>query len=932
MTSQSKFFLSTIILFALSACISGFSTERMIARGDDEIVRNFDSGQYLQTANNLLHFISGEHDTKKAASLGNELLVDGPILPPAAAISISLGQVFKIPDWRAVLFMQTIFQALSSVLVFVLTLRLTNKLPLGIAAGLAWTLYPPGIIGSERLLTETLSIVLLLSALILISLILEWKQEKIWPFACLSLTCIILIFTKPALLFAVSLPVAVLIIFLIKNTALRWKPLVALILPAAIGFTLFACTSNAMTGKLSLIPQRVPLFNVLVGNDLRTDGLAGVPQRTLIEDLKGVSQPAKALSIIFAQNPVGSIDLMIRKIPRIFAEPWNDYRQPAILSRATEIRVVHQLLAALGLIGLTVSMIALLQFLLQTFKRAPYEEDFHTIAAIALCTSILGHLSFVLFEGVPRYGITVAPLMLALFVWTVSKNLDRQRGFNAFSMATISAVSLVLLANLATIDNLLKLGVSQTLACVLQIAIYLLLAAILFFNIFKCGLKFVHGVTAVTAFSTLIAFGIFMITVALSGINESLNSEITCNLASNQFAEKRLDLGKGSEALGQKPSWALLLIDGDKHIANAKITVNDFELTDKPTSVYDFYQDRYPLLAFISKLASYLHTDASNVRQWRTVQIPLKHLNLEGKNSIKIYAPKTGAAIVYGDFDSDSERALPGYRYVSQSRLFTTSRSMDWRQKFGFLKESDTASFRSIGSSDSSSTLKTEVTQDLSNSPGNQKGQWRILVTLGIADSEEAPPRIGIDGKEKSAIAPVAKEINLDSSHFKKSDSARDITFTKECGAEFPLAVEKKDTHVVVELAGTASLSEAEAATLVWNVALCGKDDPTTVSKGANLNCLGFQKPEFIVNDSGAGKLELSKGKPVTYRMKATFPLTVVQGANKTVRLRFVALPKNVNPQMGAQLPLSKITLSNLKMTTHLERLPDLGQPKILTF
>ncbi|MBC7998684.1 MAG: hypothetical protein IAF58_12120 [Leptolyngbya sp.] len=931
MTSKSKFLLSTIILFALSACISGFSTERMIARGDDEIVRNFDSGQYLQTANNLLHFLNGKNDTKKTASLGHELLVDGPILPPAAAISISIGQVFKIPDWRAVLFMQTIFQALSSVLIFILTLRLTNKLPLAITSGLAWTLYPPGIIGSERLLTETLSIVLLLTTLILVSLILEWKQGKIWPFACLSLTCIILIFTKPALMFAFSLPVAVLIIFLIKNMAFGWKPLVALILPAAIGFALFAYTSNAMTGKLSLIPQRVPLLNVLVGNDLRTDGLAGVPQRTIAEDLKGVSQPTKALSIIFAQNPVGALDLMIRKIPRIFAEPWNDYRQPAILSRATEIRVVHQLLTALGLIGLTVSFIALLQFLLQTFKRAPYEEDFHTITAIALATSILGHLSFVLFEGVPRYGITVAPLMLVLFAWTVSKNLDRQRGFNAFSMATISAVSLVLLANLATIDNLLKLGVSQTLACILQIAIYLLLASILFFNIFKCGLKFVHGVSAVTAFSTLIAFGLFMITVALSGINESLNSEITCNLASNQFAEKRLDLGKGSEALGQKPSWALLLIDGDKHIANAKITVNNFELTDKPTSVYDFYQDRYPLLAFISKLASYLHTDVNNVRQWRTVQIPLKHLNLEGKNSIKIYAPKTGAAIVYGDFDSDSERALPGYRYVSQSRLFTTSRSMDWRQKFGFLKESDTASFRSIGSSESSSTVKPEVTQDLSNSPGNQKGQWRILVTLGIADNEE-PPKIGIDGKVRSAIAPVAKEINLDSSHFTKSDSARDISFTKECGADFPLAVEKKDTHVIVELAGTASLSEADAATLVWNVALCGKDDPTTVSKGANLNCLGLQKPEFIVNDSGAGKLELSKGKPVTYRMKATFPLTVVQGANKTVRLRFVSLPKNLNSQMSAQQPLSKITLSNLKMTTHLERLPDLGQPKILTF
>lgn len=931
MTSKSKFLLCTIILFALSACISGFSTESMIARGDDEIVRNFDSGQYLQTANDILHFFSGENDTKKTAALGNELLVDGPILPPVAAISISIGQVFKIPDRRAVLFMQTIFQAFSSVLVFILALRLTNKLPIAVGTGIAWTLYPPGIIGSERLLTETLSIGLLLAALILISLILEWKQEKLWPFACLSLTSIILIFTKPALLFAVSLPVVVLIIFLIKNMALRWKPLLALILPAAIGFALFAYTSNTMTGKLSLIPQRVPLLNVLVGNDLRTDGLAGVPQRTVIEDLKGVSQPAKALSILFAQNPIGSIDLMIRKIPRIFAEPWNDYRQPAILSRATEIRLVHQLLAALGLIGLTISFIALLQFLIQTFKRAPYEEDFHTITAITLCTSILGHLSFVLFEGVPRYGITVAPLLLVLFAWTVSKNLDRQRGFNAFSMAKISAVSLVLLANLATIDNLLKLGVSQTLACILQIAIYLLLALLLFYSIFKCGLKFVHGVSAVSAFSTLIAFGLFMITVSLSGINESLNSEITCNLSGPQFAEKRLDLGKGSEALGQKPSWALLLIDGDKYIANAKITVNDFELADKPTSVYDFYQDRYPLLAFISKLASYLHTDVNHVRQWRAVQIPLKHLNLEGKNSIKIYAPKTGAAIVYGDFDSDSERALPGYRYVSQSRLFTTSRSMDWRQKFGFLKESDTASFRSIGSSDSAATVKPEVTQDLSNSPGNQKGQWRILLTLGIAENEE-PPKIGIDGKAKSAIAPAIKAVNLDSSHFKQSDSAGDITFTKECGADFPLVVEKKDTHVIIELAGTANLSEAEAATLVWNVALCGKDDPATVSKGANLNCLGLQKPEFIVNDSGAGKLELSKGKPVTYRTKATFPLSVVQGANKTVRLRFVALPKTVNSQMSAQPPLSKITLSNLKMTTHLERLPDLGQQKILTF
>lgn len=913
MSSKSTFLLCAFILFALSACVGGFSTDRMIARGDVEIVRNFDSGQYLQSANDILHFLNKDASAKPLLELGNELMIDGPILPPAAAMAISVGQLFKVPDWRAVLFMQTIFQAITSALVFILAYRLTSKIPLSLFIGLTWAFYPPGIIGSERLLTETLSIDLLLVSLIFVSIILESKQLKLWPYTCLGLVSILLVFTKPALAFAIALPVLILIVYLTKSLALRPKPLLALVVPALTCLSLFAYASQATTGKISLLPQRMPILNVLAGNDLRTDGLAGVPQRTTIEGLENVTSPTRALSIMFAQNPVGILDLMLRKLPRIFAEPWNDYRQPAVFSRPSEIRLVHQSISALGLIGLTMAFIALVQFLIQTFKRSQYEEDFHTITAITICASILGHLSFIFFEGVPRYGITVAPMMMALFAWALSKSLERQRGFNAFTIALVAAAMLVVAGNIATIENLLKSVESQTIACVMQIAIYLILATVFFVSTFKCAVKCIHGQNVMSTVAAIVAFTLFTVPVILSGINESINSEIVGNLSSQQFAEKRLDLGKGSEALGQKPNWALLLIDGDKHISSAEITVNGFVLKDKATNIYDFYHDRYPLVIFIARLASFIHTDYSNVRQWRAVQIPLKHLNLEGINSIKVSPGKNGTAIIYGDFETDSERAVPGYRYISQSRLFVSSRNMDWRQKFGFLKESETASYRSTNKS-GQPPAPTDVTRDLGDAPGTQKGQWRILLTLGIPEAEEdskASQKSVIEKTKRASSASATQTITLVS------------TDSKECGAEFPLLREKEDTHVAVELEGEASIIKGDSATVFCNLALCGKEAPEASLKKTNLNSLGQPKPEYIVNNAGGVKLQIAAGKPTAIKFKTTYPLNVVQGFEKTLRLRFVPVASGQN--IG-------ITFSKLKLTTHLERLPDLGQQKILTF
>ncbi len=109
------------------------------------------------------------------------------------------------------------------------------------------------------------------------------------------------------------------------------------------------------TGKTCYLPQRMPILNAIVGNSLITDGLTCLPSAPAPHSvLKTDNLPFVELTL-FMEDPLAHADLDIRKLPRIFAEPWNDFRRSAVLPNAVSIRLAHQIFWAFAWAALVVA-------------------------------------------------------------------------------------------------------------------------------------------------------------------------------------------------------------------------------------------------------------------------------------------------------------------------------------------------------------------------------------------------------------------------------------------------------------------------------------------------------------------------------------------------------------------------------------------------
>jgi len=116
--------------------------------------------------------------------------------------------------------------------------------------------------------------------------------------------------------------------------------------PAVTGLLVFACTT-----VLSMLPSgfhfaddrtavlHAPTyahFNAIVSNNLLpTDCNVCLRHRFTAAIASSKSIAALELSL-FMEDPLAHTDLNIRKLPRLFAEPWNDFRRQAILPERFE--------------------------------------------------------------------------------------------------------------------------------------------------------------------------------------------------------------------------------------------------------------------------------------------------------------------------------------------------------------------------------------------------------------------------------------------------------------------------------------------------------------------------------------------------------------------------------------------------------------------
>ncbi len=938
----------SLLLIALGSVLTLFAffftsatTDKAFKRGDDRLMQMFDSGVYLNTARTILSIRdearpheTSENSRAKLKQLAQMLMLDGPIFPTVAAKAIVIGKAFKLAELNALAMLMSFLQALVCGLTFVLCWRATRSKSLAFTAGLIWSLYPPALIGVQRLGTETISALLLLTILLCFSFALSSDRKRLWylvPMAYAGVFFAFLLLTKPVLMFCVLLPFG--FVFL----SFKWKPAFLAILAFACATVLtmipFWVFTKQTTGEACLLPKRMPVLNAIVSNNLINDGLGCLPPAPVSETITGMKSVAAVQMALFMEDPVAHTDLYIRKVARIFAEPWNDFRRAAVLPNALCIRFAHQALGALALAAIAASFAATVCAVSCLFQRINSKQssqrdstetfvDSGDHLAVMVFLALFGHLIYAAFEGIPRYGFTAVPLYLIAVFWTASKLIKaRLYGWTAMNLL-LPTLLLALLANFARLQSVLQVVGNPIAVCVLLSVFHIMLAAWLMYSLSKaaCFQHINRSVMRTVCSLTLLLFGL---TTTLCLVKESKNVDLITILSSEVMATREIDLSSNQASGTQKPSWALLLVDCEKEISQSHITFNGHKIHEAPKIVYHFYQKKFDLLAFLEELSLDIRVPVDEVRQWRAVPIPIEYVNPSGKNKVTISGSPAHPLTIYGDYEETLSGIAPTFEYISHSRMFTDASTLDWRPRVNFVTQVPSQSF--IESNEPKYPFPPN--DDLSSAPGVQKGRLRMMVALGFSKDQNSP---AFNSQEvstplRSFNLRVATGQAQQGQIIDKSRQTGYIQFHSNAFLDVQINAQKSATHAVIELKGKADYKDAQGAQLVVRASLNGPDGASDKNANAEkdlyFDSKGQPKPQSVCFPHATQLIALNGKEPSNINIKAVYPLDVVSGSADHLTIELMPLPEG-----------KEIKLQDAELTVRQLSWPDLGRGQAFVY
>jgi hypothetical protein len=788
----------------------------------------FDSAHYLESCKRLyeacLAFAGSGFQTSRGEldSLAFYLLLDGPVLPSAGAILfLCLHKLPALSEWQNLVAMQCFFQACGSGFLYLLSRLFFRLRWFGILAACAWTCYPGAICSCNSFLTEPLACTVSIAFPYFISAMLPSatlkqggasqavQEEKANPVADIQVedrrsnamcflagVCLALLaFLKPALAPAAG---TVLLVWLVWQwlesgaTADRrqkriCRPVIMRPLLALVGIALvlapWIAFGYAVRGHLVLLTSRRPVYNITMGCNVEGDGWGWYPTHPVALMFDDNEPPLPVALGLIEGKPGEIANLNLRKITRFLTLPWNDYRYK-ILGLNFRLQSIWQLVVvAMGFSGL-------LLLFANCFSRAFSTKQ--KLVIVSLLVVIFGHLVYLPFEGIARYGITAMPCIFIGSAFMAQELIAGRKRWGAILFFFLSLSVWVLLCKVDLIPNGLELlsrlpyphgGFraaflpSLLTVCVITVAVLRTLAVLAL----SIALWRIAGIekTNRAARLALAAAGAFFVVVAaaMSGAFAVSNREALlwqCTLKNGLIAERELLVEPSSL---KNADWALLLVDGDQHIPEARFFVNDRQLKTPVRSIYQFDSELYLLEDWLNQFASLLRKSPDSVRRWRAVEVPLS-LVRGGYNKLAVADPSLpGAAVtIYGDYRRlhDGKRLLlPSQKEVSPGKFFNDSEdAFDSRiEQTTFssgayshcaLVQNGTAAKGIPGRSDKpaadfcnelSWNMESARNCDLSPSPGLQTGEYRFFLLLGY------PHNPGKTGKDLPADKTQASKV-----------------------------------------------------------------------------------------------------------------------------------------------------------------------------
>jgi hypothetical protein len=852
-------------LTAMAACLlQDFSRSAL------ESAWVFDSGHYLQSSQKLAQVgrqlaqhIDGKAVLSACQQLKDLLLPDGPVLPALGALIAILISKNAVTDCRAIIFMQCCLHATSAVLVCLLTKRLSRSNLAAATSSLIWAVYPPAVLAAGKFLSETLATVLLLSLVLSTSTLFGQGSSstrsgfnRLLTTGWLSgMVTGLLMLVKPAL----SWPAVAIDLMCLSRMAAKKRLLAAACLSAGLLLPVapWAVYTKVVTGKFSVTNQRLATFNVVTGLDLETDGWGALLETPFVAMFPHNEDTLPAALGIWQHNPVQSINLMLRKLSRLWSEPWNDFRSSFMRLPVAPQVWWHQFLLFMALVGF-------LAFHSSQLKRSAWRslsfseeqiarEKAASFAGWAATIVLAGHLTYLLVVANSRYAFTAMPFILCFAGYAVAT--INGAGLRRLVMAYLAAAALCLIPflqmDLLPFLSLLELPLNQ--ARLLEAAIKVVSECAAFAAIF-CAIRLCQPGRSISLAGKLCLIALFLL---IAGTNygfastDATLSEWSCKLASGAAAERTVKLDVSTS---RQPEWAMIVVDGDAASGQGIICVNGHMLAQKPRPLYLYAGDRNYLGAF-QIYSSLLKTPSSKMRQWRAVSVPIGLLNLNGQNKLAISPAHSGSLTIFGNFNSVGDKLrMPSLTLNSPTKLLSSNNNLDLR-----LVEP-----REIGDRQAVSLYHEpsgKTASDLSPALGRQIGQYHMLLLLGF-------PKAGSSDYTSYGPNKPVEPLSVALTSNEKKFGVLGQSFS----ADLPQSLTSR-TQLNVLLTGEIRCLEGQAATIV---AIAFKGSKSVDS--------------YFLENTPAPRPATSKWAPL--KISGQFPCSLLPAGKRTL---FVSLTSNRN-------------------------------------
>jgi hypothetical protein len=717
----------------------------------------FDSGGYLMASKNVLSCINdirnGADHIISIKSLSEVLLLNGPVLPCIGSAFFALtGSEPNLLDMRGPVILQAIMHAMAAAILALTGWRLTGGRFIGLGAGIVYALWPAAIMGASRFLTETVT-VLIISATLLSSSFIAPKREgeklKLFPLAAFAFgLCIALLMLVKAALAPAALLVLISVFAILFLANAEKRTLIASLLAAALGlavaFTPWLMFTKTATGEFCLLPRRLPTFNLATGLNPETDGWGALQDTPLVTMFSEADGPGAVASAFYKMNPGDFYGRMARKPLRLFLAPWNDFKTDCLGIPVNLQVFLHQTLVLFGLFGVLafITTPLTLRSTSDSHGIALADAEPSSLNTLAIATGALaiicGHASYIAFVADSRYGFTSIPCLLLFAIFCLGGRTQKLKKFATVRLAIAAGFIMIAFSLNGEIwRSLFASGSTEMLASCLT------LGALFLFIGWLLAVRTLLGAGRSNTTAKVLAFLLFYLSTTLTLAASLLGRDVVCDWQAKLSSKEELTrtVKLDSTASAQDSALVLANIRGDWRAARLKVNgkevdsaaISLLQLSGNPDLCND-----YRTFGFI------FNSDTDGLHQWRAFIVPAGLLKPGEENTIslsgsesKTHAALTGATTgSAGKTDATTKQTgavfAPSIRTFSATKLCNNPSTLDPRlqEQMPDSVRNAVCTRRANFDAGTSSSNSQSSNNDLSNSLGNQTGQYHMFLLV----------------------------------------------------------------------------------------------------------------------------------------------------------------------------------------------------------